>query len=59
MGGDIITKVDGMITGTLADLYAALEDNKPGEQIEIEVVRSGTPIVLSVTLAQRDEVISQ
>ena len=59
LGGDIITKVDGMITGTLADLYAALEDNKPGEQIEIEVVRSGTPIVLSVTLAQRDEVISQ
>ncbi|MDR2808734.1 MAG: trypsin-like peptidase domain-containing protein [Spirochaetaceae bacterium] len=59
LGGDIITKVDGMKTGTLADFYAALEDNKPGEQIEIEIMRGGTPVTLSITLAKRDEIISQ
>lgn len=29
-GGDIIVKVDGFDIATLADLFSALEDNKPG-----------------------------
>jgi S1-C subfamily serine protease len=55
LGGDIITSVDGMKTETLADLYSALEDNKPGERIEIEVMRNGRPVKLTLILADREE----
>jgi S1-C subfamily serine protease len=59
LGGDIITSVDGMKTNTLADLYSALEDNKPGEKINVEILRNGRASVLEVTLADREEVLTQ
>jgi S1-C subfamily serine protease len=59
LGGDIITSVDGMKTNTLADLYSALEDNKPGEKIKVEILRGGRTSVLEVTLADREETLSQ
>jgi S1-C subfamily serine protease len=58
LGGDIITKIDGMKVDTLADLYSALEDNKGGDKIEVEVLRNGNTVKLSVTLADRDEVLN-
>ena len=42
LGGDIIVSVDGMETKTWTDLYNALEDNKPGEKIEVVVLRGKT-----------------
>jgi S1-C subfamily serine protease len=59
LGGDIITSVDGMKTSTLADLYSALEDNKPGEKIKVEILRDGKNSVLEITLADREEILSQ
>jgi S1-C subfamily serine protease len=59
LGGDIITAVDGMKTETLADLYSALEDNKPGEKVRIEVLRGESAIKLELTLTDREEVLSQ
>ena len=59
LGGDIISSVDGLKTNTLADLYAALEDNKPGERISVELLRGGRTISLEVTLADREEVLAQ
>ncbi|MDR3333958.1 MAG: trypsin-like peptidase domain-containing protein, partial [Treponema sp.] len=59
LGGDIITVVDGMKTETLADLYSALEDNKPGEKVRIEVLRGESTIKLELTLVDREEVLSQ
>jgi S1-C subfamily serine protease len=55
LGGDIITSVDGMKTETLADLYSALEDNKPEERVEVELLRNGKPAKLTITLADREE----
>jgi S1-C subfamily serine protease len=55
VGGDIITSVDGMKVNSLADLYSALEDNKPGERIQVLVNRGGREIQLDVTLADREE----
>jgi S1-C subfamily serine protease len=55
LGGDIITSADGMKIETLADLYSALEDNKPGERVAVEVIRGGRTIKLEVTLADREE----
>jgi S1-C subfamily serine protease len=59
LGGDIITSVDGMKTSSLADLYSALEDNKPGEKIIVELMRGGKPFRMEVTLADREEVLNQ
>jgi S1-C subfamily serine protease len=59
LGGDIITAVDGMKTPTLADLYAALEDNKPGEKVKVEILRGGNTTVLEIPLANREEVLAK
>jgi S1-C subfamily serine protease len=58
LGGDIISSVDGMKTNTLADLYSALEDNKPGEKVAIEVIRGNRASILEITLADREEILS-
>ena len=59
LGGDIVTSVNGMKTNNLADLYSALEDNRPGDIVKVEVVRSGKPITMNITLADREDVISR
>jgi S1-C subfamily serine protease len=59
LGGDIITSIDGMKTKTLADLYSALEDNKPGEKIAIEILRDGKTSKLEIILADREETLNQ
>jgi S1-C subfamily serine protease len=59
LGGDIITSVDGMKVESLADLYSALEDNKPGEKVQVEYMRGGRPGRLEITLADREEVRNQ
>jgi S1-C subfamily serine protease len=59
LGGDIITRADGMAVDSLADLYSALEDNKPGEKIAVEILRAGKTVTLEVTLADREEVLSR
>ncbi|MDR2471170.1 MAG: trypsin-like peptidase domain-containing protein [Treponema sp.] len=59
LGGDILVMADGMPVITLADLYSALEDNKPGDQIEVEVIRAGKPVKLRLTLADREEILNQ
>jgi S1-C subfamily serine protease len=48
-----------MKTNTLADLYSALEDNKPGEKVAVEIIRGGKASRLEITLADREEVLSQ
>jgi S1-C subfamily serine protease len=58
LGGDIISSVDGMRTNTLADLYSALEDNKPGERIAVEIIRNGRTSTVEIVLADREEILS-
>ncbi|MDR0451056.1 MAG: trypsin-like peptidase domain-containing protein [Treponema sp.] len=59
LGGDIITSVDGMKTNTYADLLSALEDNKPGDKVKVEIVRGGRQMSFDITLADREEAISR
>jgi S1-C subfamily serine protease len=59
LGGDIITSVDGMKTNSLTDLYSALEDNKPGEIIKVEILRAGKAQTLDMVLADREEVLTR
>ena len=53
VGGDIITSVDGKATGSIADLYTALEDNKPGEKVEVEFYRGDKKFKAVVTLTEQ------
>ncbi|MDR0709236.1 MAG: trypsin-like peptidase domain-containing protein [Spirochaetaceae bacterium] len=59
LGGDIITNVDGMKVNSLADLYSALEDNKPGQKVAVEILRGGRTVKLEIALADREEILSQ
>ncbi|HPC71189.1 MAG TPA: trypsin-like peptidase domain-containing protein [Treponema sp.] len=59
LGGDIITMVDGIKITRLADLYSALEDNKPGDKVAVEINRNGKTISLTVTLADREQVLAK
>ncbi len=59
LGGDILTKVDGLEITRLADLYSALEDNKPGEKIVIEYIRGTARRSGTITLTDRAEYLSR
>jgi S1-C subfamily serine protease len=59
LGGDVITTVDGVNIETLADLYSALEDNKPGDRVAVEILRGARTIKLEVQLVDREEVLNQ
>ncbi len=55
LGGDIIVQVDKMPVGSLFDLLGALEDNKPGESVEVKIIRNRKPMTLTVKLSERPQ----
>ena len=55
IGGDIITAVDGQAVGSIADLYTALEDNKPGEKVWVEYYRGKQKSRVQVTLSEQSQ----
>jgi S1-C subfamily serine protease len=55
LGGDVITSINGMKTGSWSDYYSALENNKPGEKVKLEIIRGNRPMTLELTLADREE----
>jgi len=59
LGGDIITAVNGIRTNNLAALYSALEDNRPGDTVRVEIIRSGRPHALDIVLSDREEVLTR
>ncbi len=57
VGGDIIVSVDGMAIASLADLYSALEDNKPGDKIKVEYYRGSKKMSIELPLSNRADYI--
>ena len=55
LGGDIIVRVDGEETETISDLLGALEDSRPGDAVEIVVLRGRAEKVFQVELSERPE----
>jgi S1-C subfamily serine protease len=55
LGGDIIVGVDGTPVRSLENLYEALEDNRPGEEVTVEYIRRGRRRETSVVLSERPE----
>ena len=55
LGGDIIIEADGVGITDLADLFSALEDNKPGDIVDVTLIRDNEKIVVPVELTNRPE----
>jgi S1-C subfamily serine protease len=53
LGGDVITKIDGKTIRTFDDLSGTITAHKPGDTIQLEIVRGGKTLTVSVTLASR------
>ena len=49
-GGDVITKIDGTSVQTADELIAQISTKKPGDHIQLEVVRDGQARTITVTL---------
>ncbi|MCL2243280.1 MAG: trypsin-like peptidase domain-containing protein [Treponema sp.] len=58
LGGDIIIAVNGLKTNTLADLYSALEANKPGDTVKVNIIRGDRESTIDIVLADREEVMN-
>jgi S1-C subfamily serine protease len=54
-GGDLLVKVDGKEINTSDDVAAAIEDNDPGDTIEVEYYRGDDLETASVKLAERPD----
>lgn len=50
IGGDVITKIDGIEIRHLADYYSALENKKPGDTAEVEILRGRKTLTLKIPL---------
>ena len=55
LGGDIITSVDGTPVASIANLYEALEDTKPGDTVTVEFIRGRRTMEVEVVLSVRPE----
>ncbi len=53
--GDVITSVDGRSVSEPEDVSEAIAGKKPGERVEIELVRDGEPRTITVTLSARPQ----
>jgi putative serine protease PepD len=53
--GDVITEVDGDHVQSPDDVASAIEDNKPGDKVDVQVDRNGSSHTIQVTLGQRPD----
>ena len=48
--GDVIVKVDGRLVAGADDLVVAVRERKPGDTVQVSLVRDGRPLTLPVVL---------
>ncbi len=49
-GGDVITKIDGTAVHSADQVVSLIGTKKPGDQIQLTVVRNGATTLITVTL---------
>lgn len=52
LGGDVITKIDGISITSLAEYYSALESKKPGDTVTLVVRRNRKDVTIKITLSE-------
>ena len=57
-GGDRIVDIGGTRIENLYDMTYALQDHKPGDTVNVKVIRKGQPVELRATLTQRGQQIA-
>ena len=55
LGGDIIVEVDGAKVESVPDLLGALENRKPGDQVQVTAYRGREKKVFTLVLSERPE----
>jgi S1-C subfamily serine protease len=51
--GDVLLEIDGAKVDSVEDLYTALREKKPGDQVTLKVLRDGQETTLTATLESR------
>ncbi|HEX7100450.1 MAG TPA: trypsin-like peptidase domain-containing protein [Acidimicrobiia bacterium] len=52
--GDVITAIDGVRVTNIGDLVAQVGSHRPGETVQVDLIRDGEPMQLEVTLSAAD-----
>ena len=55
LGGDVVIRVNGVRTTTLANLFEALESTRAGQEVAVTYVRGGREVDTTVTLVERPQ----
>ena len=58
-GGDVITELNGEPIEGMEDVISAVNDDKPGDEIVLTVIRDGSEKELTVTLGERPDQIEE
>jgi len=53
LGGDVVIEMDGTRIFTFSDLAAGIADHRPGDTIQLSVLRDGEQIEVEVELEAR------
>ena len=53
VGGDIIIRIDDQAVTDMDDLSSAVSSRRPGEKVELTIIRDGAERVVTVTLGER------
>jgi S1-C subfamily serine protease len=53
VGGDIIVAMNGQDVANFTDYFGALESTRPGEKMELEIMREGRKLGVEITLSER------
>jgi putative serine protease PepD len=52
--GDVLVEFEGKPIDNLYDFTYALRQHKPGDKINVKVLRDGSPVIADVVLAKRN-----
>jgi S1-C subfamily serine protease len=55
LGGDVITEVDGKKLKSMDELVEIIQESKPGDQLELKIIRDGDEKTADVTLGTQPE----
>jgi putative serine protease PepD len=53
--GDVVVEVDGEQVSTPDDVASAIDDDKPGDRVDVKVQRGGSEQTVEITLGQRPD----
>jgi S1-C subfamily serine protease len=55
IGGDVITAINGTEISTITNLVDILKESSPGDDLDIDLLRDGTELHVTVTLEERPD----